>query len=473
MGSTDTQLSLDKLLADARVTVRESAEEPRNIEGFERDETPVEIAPLPGLGNLLEEARANPERYEIDAAERLLRRIMATRAGGKVVSIVPISGAPSSDTPDALFDAAWLRLDQRPANATPTRLAPVKVVDLFCGCGGMTLGISEACRALGLEMECVLASDIDPIARQTYNANFHPQHLLEDVTQEVLDGSLGDEPTSAEKILAEKVGTIDLLVGGPPCQGHSNLNNHTRRNDPKNRLIESMARFAEVVDVRHIIIENVPTVLNDQTRSIHTTKTALMGLGYRVESVVLNAADYGVAQQRKRYFLVASKDLPVNTSMSHHLGLRQLGEYRVTRRSFGWACEGLECAIEGNFDTPPQTSEENKQRIEFLFDKGDYNLRKDQRPECHRNGTTYTAVYGRLKWNEPSPTITRGFGSMGQGRYVHPHCKRLITPHEAARLQFFPDFFDFGNPPRKRLQYMIGNAVPPKLIYLLALHLLR
>ena len=473
MESDDTQLSLEKLLADALVPVHESAKEPRSTEVTARDEMPVEMVSLPELGTLLDEARANPERYEIDVAQGLLRRIVTTRTGEDMVSTVPISGEVSSCPPDALFDATWLRLNQWPAKGTPTRRAPVKIVDLFCGCGGMTLGIYEACRALGLEMECVLASDIDPIARQTYNANFHPHHLLEDVTQGVLEGALGDEPTASEKVLAEKIGTIDLLVGGPPCQGHSNLNNHTRRNDPKNRLIESMARFAQVIDVRHIIIENVPTVLNDQTRSIHTTKEALMGLGYRVENVVLNAADYGVAQQRKRYFLVASKDLPVNTTMSHHLGLRQLGEYRVGRRSLGWACEGLESVLEGNFDTPPQTSEENKQRIEYLFDNGEYDLHKDQRPECHRNGTTYTSVYGRLKWNEPSPTITRGFGSMGQGRYVHPRCRRLITPHEAARLQFFPDFFDFGSPSRKRLQYMIGNAVPPKLIYLLALHLFR
>src|SRR6185312_3602501 len=101
----------------------------------------------------------------------------------------------------------------------------------------------------------------------------------------------------------------------------------------------------------------------------------------------------------------------------------------------------------------------------FLFEHGLYDLPNNQRPECHRDGNhSYRSVYGRLRWTEPAQTITTGFGSMGQGRYVHPQRRRTLTPHEAARLQTFPDWFDFGKETRRGvLAKAIGNAVPPFL----------
>src|SRR4051812_46467341 len=87
--------------------------------------------------------------------------------------------------------------------------------------------------------------------------------------------------------------------------------------------------------------------------------------------------------------------------------------------------------------------------------------------------STYISMYGRLLPDQPAQTVTTGFGSMGQGRYVHPTARRTITPHEAARLQFIPDFFEFGARERTALAEMIGNGVPPKLTYIVALELLR
>ena len=97
------------------------------------------------------------------------------------------------------------------------------------------------------------------------------------------------------------------------------------------------------------------------------------------------------------------------------------------------------------------------------------------RPDCHRlKEHSYKSVYGRMYWEQPAQTITSGFTSMGQGRFVHPKAKRTITPHEAARLQFIPDFFSFGDTIRRTsLAEIIGNAVPTKLTYVLALELLR
>jgi DNA (cytosine-5)-methyltransferase 1 len=136
-------------------------------------------------------------------------------------------------------------------------------------------------------------------------------------------------------------------------------------------------------------------------------------------------------------------------------------------RTVRWAIHDL-LSIESDsvFDTPSRKSKANASRMAFLFEKGQYNLPDDQRPDCHKAGEhSYVSVYGRLRWDRPAQTITTGFGSMGQGRYVHPQRRRTITPHEAARLQTFPDWFVFGeNAPRGVLAKAIGNAVPPLLM---------
>src|SRR5262249_32294085 len=119
-------------------------------------------------------------------------------------------------------------------------------------------------------------------------------------------------------------------------------------------------------------------------------------------------------------------------------------------------------------------SQENQQRIKHLHDKGIYDLPNSIRPVCHQNDEhSYRSMYGRILPDEPAQTLTCGFASPGQGRYVHPTQRRTLTPHEAARLQFFPDSFDFsGVPSRKALARMIGNAVPMKLSYAFCLEFL-
>ena len=112
---------------------------------------------------------------------------------------------------------------------------------------------------------------------------------------------------------------------------------------------------------------------------------------------------------------------------------------------------------------------DNRKRVAYLFEKNKYNLPNEYRPNCHKNNThSYISMYGRLKWDEPAQTITSGFGSMGQGRFVHPSRKRVITPHEAARIQGFSDDFKFSCvDKRTKLHQMIGNAVPPPVAFML------
>ncbi|MDO8943143.1 MAG: DNA cytosine methyltransferase, partial [Desulfobacterales bacterium] len=109
----------------------------------------------------------------------------------------------------------------------------------------------------------------------------------------------------------------------------------------------------------------------------------------------------------------------------------------------------------------------------YLLAKGEYDLPNHMRPKCHQGEHSYKSMYGRLAWNQPAQTITSGFGSIGQGRYMHPDLLRALTPHEAARIQGFPDYFDFGKATtRSALATMIGNAVPPQLSRQLLLEVL-
>jgi len=262
---------------------------------------------------------------------------------------------------------------------------------------------------------------------------------------------------------------VDILLAGPPCQGYSNLNNHTRRKDGRNVLYERVTRFVEIAKPRHVLIENVPAAIHGKEGSVKRAIEVMSGMGYRVDSGIVNLAAIGVPQKRKRHVVVASTFKTISIE-------NVVEKYRVgEERSVKWAIGDLkDKPLDGIFTTPTRHTEENMRRIEYLHDNDVYDLPNKLRPPCHRdNGHSYKSMYGRLCWDEPAQTITSGFGSPGQGRFVHPTRFRTLTPHEAARLQFFPDFFDFSHVSEKTsLAEMIGNAAPMKLSYVFCLELL-
>ena len=343
------------------------------------------------------------------------------------------------------------------------------MVDLFAGCGGLSLGVAEACRALGETFVPVLAVDTDEKALDVYELNFPGVEALPAPVESFLDGDVGGPLSFGERALRKRMGHIDLLIGGPPCQGHSDLNNHTRRQDPRNELYLRMARFCEVVRPSHVIIENVPGVLRDRSAAAQRTWALLESLGYRVSTGTINAADIGVPQARKRNLTLAS--LRVRPSVS-----AAVADVRREPRPLDWAIGDLRRRYKqsSTFDSAPIPSGETLDRINHLFDEDLFELPDSERPDCHRlKPHTYKSNYGRMYPDRPAQTITTGFGVMGKGRFVHPYERRTITPHEAARIQFFPDFFDFGGDGRIQLQKLIGNAVPPMLGSAVGLHLLR
>lgn len=346
---------------------------------------------------------------------------------------------------------------------------PVRVVDLFSGCGAMTLGAWEACRAIGKRLEVALALDSNRQVLEVFHRNFRGAKIRVCDVGNVLDSPLGQPPSASEAKLKEDVGRVDLLLGGPPCQGHSDLNNHTRRVDPKNGLYDRMARFAEIARPAHIIIENVPAVLHDRQCIVQKTLEHLSACGYNVDHCVADASWLGVAQERRRHILVASSRFKFDLNDI-------LSKYACGPVTVGFVIRDLlHVRPTLCIDRPASMHVGSQRRIEYLFRTGQHDLPDGRRPPCHRlNEHSYRSVYGRMFWNRPAQTITSGFTCMGQGRFVHPKRKRTLTPHEAARLQFLPDFFGFGEAiPRTLLAEMVANAVPPKLTYVLALELLR
>ena len=232
-----------------------------------------------------------------------------------------------------------------------------------------------------------------------------------------------------------------------------------------------MARAAEVLKPSVVVVENVASVQLDEAGVVGATSRALARAGYQVAGRVVDLRRVGVPQRRRRFLLLASRVPGVNPAAV----LERLagGMPDHPDRTVGWAIRDLLGAAGGAYDSGGSVSKSNARRIARLFDERLYNLPNRHRPKCHRGGGhSYVSMYGRLRWDRPAQTITTGFGSMGQGRYVHPARRRTITPHEAARLHTFPDSFDFGATPRKKLARMIGNAVPPLLMVALGAEIL-
>jgi DNA (cytosine-5)-methyltransferase 1 len=353
-----------------------------------------------------------------------------------------------------------LTMKRRPR--LPADAPAIRVVDLFAGCGGLSLGVRQAAAAAKLGFEVPLAVDFESAAVAVYRENFPDAVVVEGSVEDSFDGALGATLTATEEGVRADVGRIHLLMGGPPCQGHSNLNNKTRRRDPKNVLYARMARAAEVLRPDAVLIENVPSVRYDTDKVVQVTVEHLQSIGYRVGSATIALHALGVAQKRQRHVVLASRVPDVDPEqILAVLAARKPSSSHDLR----WAIGDLtQLTGRAGYDIAPIPSADNTARMQYLLDNGLFDLPNDRRPRCHQDKHSYKSMYGRLSWDAPAQTITSGFGSIGQGRYMHPDQPRALTAHEAARIQGFPDYFRFDAVTRRSdIATMIGNAVPPAL----------
>lgn len=342
----------------------------------------------------------------------------------------------------------------------------VKIIDLFSGCGGLSLGAEIACHEENRELEIIFSADIWPEATNVYKDNFRKYqnqvHTFDLTKLTVAPGSIELSPTGQD-IAKESYGA-DIIVAGPPCQGNSDLNNKSRRDDPRNLLYTIPVAFALNTNAKLLIVENVPTVIHSSNGVVNTALGAMEQHGYAVVEYVADARNFGIPQARKRHFLIASK-IHSKAALLHQLSALGNEDKNISLLPFIADLED-EAEDPSNILTRrTRLSAANVSRINYLFSENVFDLPNSLRPPCHRDKAhSYVSMYGRMHSASSAQTITGGFGSMGQGRFVHPTRRRMITPHEAARIQGFPDYFSFKEAGGcTALRQIIGNAVPPPI----------
>ncbi|MHB8782129.1 MAG: DNA cytosine methyltransferase [Desulfobacteria bacterium] len=320
-------------------------------------------------------------------------------------------------------------------------------VDLFCGCGGLTVGLKKAgFRVLG-------AVDVDPLSVKTYKANHHSVEVWEMDIRDL-------DPADLLEKCGLNEGELDLLAGCPPCQGFSTmrtLNGAVPVDDPRNDLLLEFQRFVEGLRPRAVMMENVPGLADDERFTSFCRK--LKKLGYLGDRCVLNAAEYGVPQRRRRLIYLAGMGMEI-----------PFGDKVRKRKTVEDCIGGLPKAGESGdpvHDMPEHRTPKVMKIIRRIPRNGGSrtDLPEKFQLECHKRCTGFNDVYGRMAWNAVAPTITGGCFNPSKGRFLHPEENRAITMREAALLQGFPRSYKFPVTDNKSaVALMIGNALPPPFI---------
>ena len=329
-------------------------------------------------------------------------------------------------------------------------------IDLFSGCGGLSLGLVQAgFRVLG-------AVEIDQTAADTYKSN-----LKGVVVKRV---NISDLPANAlMHELNLHRGALDLLAGCPPCQGFSNLrtrNGAANNRDPRNNLVREMLRFTRVFRPKAIMMENVPALQG--RKPFRQLCDRLRALGYEVTWDVKDVARFGVPQRRRRLILLAGHGFQIPFA-------RESPRLRTVRDAIaGLPKAGL------SRDRLHDIPERRKARILRLIrdipkDGGSrLDLPQGRQLACHKRCDGFSDVYGRMAWDDVAPTITSGCFNPSKGRFLHPSEDRAITLREAALLQSFPKSYRFPSTAGKEeIALMIGNALPPEFIRRQAIEILK
>lgn len=321
-------------------------------------------------------------------------------------------------------------------------------VDLFSGCGGLSLGLKQA----GFRVTC--AVEIDPKAQETYRLNHSDVPLIPFDVRKIRVRALMRE-------LGMKPGQLDLLAGCPPCQGFSRIRTRNKSSsdaDARNDLIFEFLRFVRGFRPKAVMLENVPALKDDPRFAIFWAE--MQRLGYRGRPEIQDAAKFGVPQRRRRLIYLAVRGtypLPE---------LDASGELKTVQDAIG------ALGPAGMSGDPIHDIPENREPKTLALIKAvphDGGSRTDL-PEqfwlsCHETTDGFKDVYGRMSWKLPAPTITGGCHNPSKGRFLHPVHDRAITLREAALLQGFPASYKFNAEHGKEaIALMIGNALPPPFI---------
>lgn len=327
-------------------------------------------------------------------------------------------------------------------------------IDIFSGIGGLTTGLHQA------NFKTLLACEIDVIATEAYCLN-HPDTCV--ITKDIRNVSIAE----IRRNLMGK--TIHLLAGCPPCQGFSairRLNKPDPVMDERNSLILEYVRFVKALRPFTIMMENVPGLVHYSlfNEAIET----LRKIGYNwIDFKVVNVKDYGVPQNRKRLVLVGSRLGEIKVAPP--VNIKKTVRDTIFKLPLPKYSKDLAHKIF------PAHTPEIQERIEMTPKDGGSrkDLPKKYSLNCHKKENIgFNDVYGRLRWDDFSTTITGGCLNPSKGRFLHPDQNRSISAREAALLQSFPMDYKFPTDiPRASLALLIGNALPPTFSYYQSLNI--
>ncbi len=343
----------------------------------------------------------------------------------------------------------------------------MKLLDLFCGAGGLSYGFERA------GFDIALGADMNAPALETFQRNHR--------YTETICGDLTNEEIKTDIIQKAKQLGVRGILGGPPCQGFSLKGKKLGLQDERNFLFREYLKLVEAIEPDFIVMENVKALVNTANGYFLTQiEQELRHLGLKPQIKVLNARDFGVPQNRERVFIIAMKNqnfdffrLPESRAVNvidaiSDLHFLESGEGAFEQEYLFSEKSAYQHEMRQNSNKlfNHQATNHNEialTKLRMIPPEGDKSSLPSELHGKQQFGTTWS----RLKWHEPSPTIDTRFDTPSNGCNSHPELHRAITPREAARLQSFPDNFVFYGK-KTEICKQIGNAVPPKLAYAIA-----